>query len=231
MNYVESFYLLDTEAKQIPCTLGAGVPTTSTEGAVGLFYMDTKTGSVYKCIAVTNGNYTWELFNGAIPDWNQTDSTAPDYIKNKPVLGSLATKSTVNKSDLDSSVQTSLGKADTALQSFTETDPTVPSWAKASTKPSYDKGEVGLGNVDNVRQYSASNPPPYPVTSVNGKTGEIVIEVADEIYVGDGDMPEDATIQIIMDGVSEEQALKDELKAYIDAEIANLVSDGKGVRY
>ena len=41
-----------------------------------------------------------------------------------------------------------------------ETDPTVPDWAKEETKPSYSKSEVGLGNVDNVRQYSASNPPP-----------------------------------------------------------------------
>lgn len=32
---------------------------------------------------------------------------------------------------------------------------------------------VGLGNVDNVKQYSATNPPPYPVTSVNGATGEV----------------------------------------------------------
>ena len=35
------------------------------------------------------------------------------------------------------------------------------------------KANVGLGNVDNVKQYSASNPPPYPVTSVNGKTGDV----------------------------------------------------------
>lgn len=34
---------------------------------------------------------------------------------------------------------------------------------------------VGLGNVDNVKQYSASNPPPYPVTSVNGKTGAVTV--------------------------------------------------------
>ena len=34
---------------------------------------------------------------------------------------------------------------------------------------------VGLGNVDNVKQYSASNPPPYPVTSVNGKTGDVTV--------------------------------------------------------
>ena len=37
------------------------------------------------------------------------------------------------------------------------------------------KGDVGLGNVDNVKQYSANNPPPYPVTSVNGKTGAVTV--------------------------------------------------------
>lgn len=90
-------------------------------------------------------------------------------------LGSLAFKSTVAKSDLASDVQTSLGKADSALQSYTESDPTVPEWAKAKSKPSYTKSEVGLGNVDNVKQYSKSNPPPYPVTSVNGKTGAVTV--------------------------------------------------------
>lgn len=61
------------------------------------------------------------------------------------------------------------------ITSYTETDPTVPAWAKASSKPTYTKSEVGLSNVDNVKQYSASNPPPYPVTSVNGKTGAVTI--------------------------------------------------------
>lgn len=63
------------------------------------------------------------------------------------------------------------------LTSYTESDPTVPDWAKATTKPTYSKSEVGLGNVDNVKQYSASNPPPYPVTSVNGKTGAVTVSV------------------------------------------------------
>lgn len=40
----------------------------------------------------------------------------------------------------------------TALQSFTESDPTVPAWAKESSKPSYTKSEVGLGNVTNDAQ-------------------------------------------------------------------------------
>lgn len=38
---------------------------------------------------------------------------------------------------------------------------------------------VGLGNVDNVKQYSVSNPPPYPVTSVNGDTGAVVLTASD----------------------------------------------------
>ena len=63
------------------------------------------------------------------------------------------------------------------ITGYTETDPTVPSWAKAASKPSYSKSEVGLGNVDNVKQYSANNPPPYPVTSVNGKTGAVTVDV------------------------------------------------------
>lgn len=39
------------------------------------------------------------------------------------------------------------------------------------------KGDVGLSNVDNVKQYSADNPPPYPVTSVNGKTGAVNLDI------------------------------------------------------
>ena len=39
------------------------------------------------------------------------------------------------------------------------------------------KGDVGLGNVDNVKQYSKSNPPPYPVTSVNGQTGDVQLTI------------------------------------------------------
>ena len=74
-------------------------------------------------------------------------------------LGSLAFKSTVAKSDLASDVQTSLRKADTALQRVNKID-------------------VDLGNVANERQYSSANPPPYPVTSVNGKTGAVTVETS-----------------------------------------------------
>ena len=69
----------------------------------------------------------------------------------------------IPKGDLASAVQTSLGKADTALQSYTETDPTVPAWAKAATKPTYTPEEIG------------ALPDTYtpPVLSVNGQTGAV----------------------------------------------------------
>lgn len=72
-------------------------------------------------------------------DWNVTDTTSDAYIKNKPNIPAEVTASTVSgwgftkntgtyvkpstgipKTDLASSVQTSLNKADTALQSYTE---------------------------------------------------------------------------------------------------------------
>ena len=52
------------------------------------------------------------------PDWEQTDATKADYIKNKPILGTLSGKSEVVKDDLALDVQTSLDKADTAIQSI-----------------------------------------------------------------------------------------------------------------
>lgn len=69
---------------------------------------------------------------------------------NSSDLGALATKNIITKTDLDSSVQSSLDKADSALQSFTETDPTVPAWAKEANKPTYTASEVGALPADTV---------------------------------------------------------------------------------
>lgn len=46
------------------------------------------------------------------------------------------------------------GRKDGAWNEVVEADPTVPSWAKAETKPTYSKGEIGLGNVDNTSDLS-----------------------------------------------------------------------------
>ncbi len=73
-------------------------------------------------------------------------------------LGWLAFKDTVTTNDVSAGIKASLSRADSALQSVSKSD-------------------VGLGNVANERQYSSANPPPYPVTSVNGKTGAVTVSV------------------------------------------------------
>ena len=73
-------------------------------------------------------------------------------------LGWLAFKDTVTTNDVSAGIKASLSRADSALQSVSKSD-------------------VGLGNVANERQYSPTNPPPYPVTSVNGKTGAVTVSV------------------------------------------------------
>ena len=85
-----------------------------------------------------------------------------------------------------------LNDAPTGLSGFdndmnyiiTETDPTVPAWAKASTKPTYTATEVGAlpdsttfvssfnGNTGAIT-YTA------PVASVNGATGTVVLTASD----------------------------------------------------
>ena len=103
------------------------------------------------------------------------DKTAYQYAKDGGYTGTEAEFSAKLAKELPTKVS-ELTNDSGYITGYTETDPTVPAWAKATNKPSYSKSEVGLGNVDNVKQYSASNPPPYPVTSVNGKTGAVTLD-------------------------------------------------------
>lgn len=87
-------------------------------------------------------------------------------------LGWLAFKDTVTTNDVSAGIKASLSRADSALQSVSKSD-------------------VGLSNVANERQYSSDNPPPYPVTSVNGKTGDVNVPsvnvpVTTSLIKGDG---------------------------------------------
>ena len=86
----------------------------------------------------------------------ETAGGIPDY-----VAGQLPT---VNDATL------TIQKNGTAVGTFT-----ANASANKSINITMAKGDVGLSNVDNVKQYSASNPPPYPVTSVAGKTGKVTL--------------------------------------------------------
>ena len=107
-------------------------------------------------------------------------------------LGKLAFKNTVDKADLASDVQTSLGKADSALQSYTETDPTVPAWAKAATKPSYTASEVGaLPNTTVI--------PTVPATTSLLKgdgSGGIVAATRGSDYIASGNIVKQTLVNV-----------------------------------
>lgn len=93
----------------------------------------------------------------------------------------------IPKTDLSQDVQTSLDKADTALQSFTETDPTVPSWAKQPTKPTYTAQEVGALPEN---------------TTIPSKTSDLENDsgfVTEAVHSVTVETPEDGTVDINVD--------------------------------
>lgn len=166
------FKYVDDAIKDVKVTTDA----TPTQGSTN----PVQSGGVYSALAnkldkTGDGSNVTAAFTAASTRINITTGEKLSVLLGKIAkwlgdLKALAFKDKVAKTDLTSDVQTSLGKADSALQSAP-----VTSVNSKTGAVSLAKGDVGLGNVDNVKQYSASNPPPYPVTSVNGKTGAVTV--------------------------------------------------------
>ena len=84
------------------------------------------------------------------------------------------------------------------------------------------KADVGLSNVENERQYSEQNPPPYPVTSVNGETGAVVLTTSSlendsDYQTGTQvDSTVNAAVDALKDGVDESLDTLKELAAAIN---------------
>ena len=78
-------------------------------------------------------------------DWSQTNTTAKDFIKNKPDFATVATSGNYNDLTDTPTIPTKVSDLtnDTGfITSYTETDPTISSWAKATTKPTYTYSEI-----------------------------------------------------------------------------------------
>lgn len=71
------------------------------------------------------------------------------------------------------SIRSGAALGTTALQNYTETDPTVPQWAKASTKPTYTAQEVGA--------LPANTPLPTGIPS-GGTTGQVLKKTSSTDY-------------------------------------------------
>lgn len=102
-------------------------------------------------VTLTNGDTTtFQVYNGkdGSGSGDMTKAVYDPKGKAQDIFSYADTKYSkpyggIPKKDLASDVQTSLSKADSALQNYTETDPTVPAWAKSKTKPTYTASEVG----------------------------------------------------------------------------------------
>lgn len=102
-------------------------------------------------------------------DWNATSGDA--LILNKPTLGSLAAKSTVSKSDLEASVQTSLGKADAAQPAVSGKGLSTNDYTTAEKNKLAGIAEgANKITVDSALSSSSTNPVQNKVvnTAING---------------------------------------------------------------
>jgi hypothetical protein len=108
-----------------------------------------------------------------------TQGQKADTAYQKPATG-------VPKSDLAADVQTSIGKADSALQSYMETDPTVSAWAKAASKPSYAADKIsGLADVSTSGSYDDLIDKPT-IPDISGKQDKPATATSGDIAVFDG---------------------------------------------
>lgn len=108
-----------------------GIPLTDLASAVqtSLGNADTALQSYTETDPVFTASAAHDITSADITNWNSKTSN----------VGTI-TGITMNGSSKGTSGVVDLG---TVLTSFTETDPTVPAWAKASTKPTYTASEVG----------------------------------------------------------------------------------------
>lgn len=67
----------------------------------------------------------------------------------------------------------------TALAKYVTSETFTAHTGNTNNPHGVTKSQVGLENVANERQYSSQNPPPYPVTSVAGRTGAVTLSKAD----------------------------------------------------
>ena len=118
-------------------------------------------------------NHVKEITTDDISNWNAKSDFSGSYddLANKPTIPVVPTN--VSAFENDSGY----------LTSYTETDPTVPSWAKAETKPAYSYDEITDKPALPTKTSELENDSGYitsaPVTSVNGQTGDVIIERAD----------------------------------------------------
>lgn len=115
--------------------------------------------------------------DAAVPAWARA-ANKPSYNASEVGLGNVSNTGDSATPVSGGTTKFTTGGAYTELNKKVDKTTTVNGHA-LNSNVTVSKSDVGLGNVDNVKQYSTSNPPPYPVTSVAGKTGVVTLAKGD----------------------------------------------------
>ena len=172
-------------------------------------------------------------FNGSTGDVNVTIPTKTSQLQNDSGFVTADESTGYTKSETDalldnkqnvisdlSTIRNGAALGATALQSYTETDPTVPAWAKASSKPTYTAQEVGaLPNTTVI-------PEGIPA---GGTTGQVLRKTSNSDYAvewddeeGGGGGGEDNVIEVVkVNGT----ALTPDVNKAVDVTVPTKVSD------
>lgn len=124
-------------------------------------YIKVKADAVYSAIGHKHG--AGDITSGTFGDDRIASASTWNGKYSKPSGG-------IPYGDLAQSVKTSLDKAESALQSFTETDPTVPAWAKAPERPSYSASDVGAATASHTHKVKING----SEKTINPSSGSVV---------------------------------------------------------
>nr|DAO16222.1 MAG TPA: hypothetical protein [Bacteriophage sp.] len=155
-------------------TLGTSTTKVPSEKAVSDALSSFGTGDMLKSTYDPTGTVATA---GGIPNYVEANGGKIDTIK---VNG---TAQTITNKTVDISVPTKT--SDLTNDSGYLTSAPVTSVNSKTGTVELTKTDIDLGNVDNVKQYSASNPPPYPVKSVNNMTGDVETTFIFELNITD----------------------------------------------
>ena len=182
MDFVKSFDLLGKEAKQIACIEIDGAPTTSTIGAVGVLGMDTKTGDLYTCTAVSSGAYTWVKLISS-------DEVDAKIAKAQLGGGEVDLSEYAKKTDLEdyatqTYVQEEIAKiptADVDLSDYAlKTD--LEGYAKTTDIPSLD-GYAKTTDIPNLTDYATQTYVNEAIAALGTGVQQIVFSISNRTYI------------------------------------------------
>ena len=143
--------------------LGRYATSSNVHSTISRYATSASVHTAIKGIDTKLGNYATSANTHNAINWLKTELEDDEY-----VIATALTDLNEKISGLSETVEILSGQSPA---SFTETDPTVPAWAKESTKPSYTLDEVSDGSTRKLSNYATSANVHARINAVDSKFG------------------------------------------------------------